>query len=334
MNATNKRMGLLAAASLLATAGFAGGAAAQDDELKFGYINKMGDHPWFVSEVNGARERATELGAELMHQDVQFDADLTITAFDTMVADGVAGIAIVVPDLALGPVIAQKAQEAGIPIVAVDDDIYFEDGTPVPYVGIDAFNIGRQVGGELVTLYNNAGWADNPDAVVRIASIEDQKIETCMKRNQGAEAAWMEAFPDWPADQILNIPYDGTMVSSVDAMATVLTGNPEVTHWIFWACNDDGVLGGVRALENAGYPADAGFGIGIDGSRVCDGLQSAEGFKGSMWFDSASHGATGIQVLYDHVVNGEPMPTEPIMMPAIYVTRDNFAEYQDRLGCQ
>ncbi|MGF1627071.1 MAG: substrate-binding domain-containing protein, partial [Alphaproteobacteria bacterium] len=275
-----------------------------------------------------------ELGAELMHQDVQFDADLTITAFDTMVADGVAGIAIVVPDLALGPVIAEKAQLAGIPIVAVDDDIYFEDGTPVPYVGIDAFNIGRQVGGELVTLYNNAGWADDPDAVVRIASIEDQKIETCMKRNQGAEAAWMEAFPDWPTDQILNIPYDGTMVSSVDAMATVLTGNPEVTHWIFWACNDDGVLGGVRALENAGYPADAGFGIGIDGSRVCDGLQSAEGFKGSMWFDSASHGATGIQVLYDHVVNGEPMPTEPIMMPAIYVTRDNFVEYQERLGCQ
>jgi L-arabinose transport system substrate-binding protein len=330
--ATGKR--LLAAATVLASAGLAAGASAQDGGLKFGYINKMGDHPWFVSEVEGARQRAAELGAELMHQDVQFDADLTITAFDTMVADGVAGIAIVVPDLALGPVIAQKAQEAGIPIVAVDDDIYFEDGTPVPYVGIDAFNIGRQVGGELVKLYDASGWADDPDAVVRIASIEDQKIETCMKRNQGAEAAWMEAFPDWPAEDILNIPYDGTMVSAVDAMATVLTGNPEVTNWIFWACNDDGVLGGVRALENAGYDADAGFGIGIDGSRACDGIQSAEGFKGSMWFDSASHGATGIQVLYDHVVNGEPMPTEPIMMPAIYITRDNFEEYRDRLGCQ
>ena len=331
--AMTKRWVLLAAASTLAATSLASGAGAQD-EIKFGYINKMGDHPWFVSEVAGARERAEELGAELMHQDVQFDADLTITAFDTMVGDGVAGIAIVVPDLALGPVIADKAAEAGIPIVAVDDDIYFADGTPVPYVGIDAFNIGRQVGQELVTLYNASGWADDEDAVVRIASIEDQKIETCMKRNQGAEASWMEAFPDWPADDILHIPYDGTMVSSVDAMSTVLTGNPEVTNWIFWACNDDGVLGGVRALENAGYGDDAGFGIGIDGSRACDGLQSAAGFKGSMWFDSASHGATGIQMLYDHVVNNEPMPTEPVMMPAIYVTRDNFAEYQDRLGCQ
>lgn len=323
----------LTAVTALTCAALTGTVLAQDGDLKFGYINKMGDHPWFVSEVAGAEARAAELGAGLMHQDVQFDADLTITAFDTMVADGVAGIAIVVPDVALGPVIADKAAAAGIPIVAVDDDIYFADGTPVPYVGIDAFNIGRQVGAELVTLYNQAGWAES-DAIVRIASIEDQKIETCMKRNHGAEAAWMEAFPDWSSDDILNIPYDGTMVSAVDAMSTVLTGNPEVTNWIFWACNDDGVLGGVRALENAGYDADAGFGIGIDGSRGCDGLQSSAGFHGTMWFDSATHGATGIQVLYDHVVNGVPMPTEPMMMPAIYVTRDNFDEYREKLGCQ
>jgi len=124
----------------------AGGGAVAQDDLKFGYINKMGDHPWFVAEVAGAEEKAEELGAELLVQDVQFNADLTITAFDTMVGDGVDGIAIVVPDRALGPVVARKAEEAGIPLVAVDDDIYFEDGTPVPYVGMNAYNIGRSVG--------------------------------------------------------------------------------------------------------------------------------------------------------------------------------------------
>ena len=43
-------------------------------------------------------------------QDVQFNADLTITTFDTMVGDGVKGIAIVVPDKALGPVVAREGQ--------------------------------------------------------------------------------------------------------------------------------------------------------------------------------------------------------------------------------
>ena len=66
--------------------------------MKFGYINKMGDHPWFVREVQGAKDKAAELGVDLLVQDVQFDANLAVTTFDTYVGDGVKGIAVVVPD--------------------------------------------------------------------------------------------------------------------------------------------------------------------------------------------------------------------------------------------
>jgi L-arabinose transport system substrate-binding protein len=85
----------------------------------------------------------------LMTQDVQFDANLALTTFDTMVGDGVKAIAIVVPDKALGPVVAEKAQKAGIRLIAVDDDIYTSDKKMVPYVGMNAETIGRQVGAEL-----------------------------------------------------------------------------------------------------------------------------------------------------------------------------------------
>src|SRR3954466_15016987 len=127
----------------------ASAAPAFADEIKLGYINKMGEHPWFVAEVAGAKSAATEAGVKLSTQDVQFNADLTLTTFDTMVGDGVKGIAIVVPDKALGPVIAEKAKAAKIPLVAVDDDIYYQDGTQVPYVGMNAYNIGARVGEEL-----------------------------------------------------------------------------------------------------------------------------------------------------------------------------------------
>ena len=53
--------------------------AARADEVKFGYINKMGEHPWFVSEVAGAKAEAGKLGVNLMTQDVQFDANLALT---------------------------------------------------------------------------------------------------------------------------------------------------------------------------------------------------------------------------------------------------------------
>ena len=155
-------LGTVAALTLLA-----GAAGAQ--EVKLGYINKMGDHPWFVSEVAGAKAKAKELGNELLVQDVQFDANLTITTMDTYLADGVKGIAIVVPDKALGPVVAKKAKDAGIPLIAVDDDITYEDGSPVPYVGIDALTIGKQVGTEIARQVKAAGW-DQDWSNVRVGS--------------------------------------------------------------------------------------------------------------------------------------------------------------------
>jgi L-arabinose transport system substrate-binding protein len=113
----------LTALALLASTG---AVWAQDDDLTIGYINKMGDHPWFVAEVEGAAEKAEELGVGFTSQDVQFNADLAITTMDTMIGDGVDGIAIVVPDRALGT--RGRGQGAGgrHPAIAVDDDFASE----------------------------------------------------------------------------------------------------------------------------------------------------------------------------------------------------------------
>jgi L-arabinose transport system substrate-binding protein len=310
----------------------AGTAGAQ--EVKLGYINKMGDHPWFVSEVAGARAKAKELGNQLLVQDVQFDANLTITTMDTYLADGVKGIAIVVPDKALGPVVAKKAKDAGIPLIAVDDDITNEDGSPVPYVGIDALTIGRQVGAEIARQVKAAGW-DKDWSTVRVGSVEDQKADTCMRRNRGAEEAFLAAFPEFPKANVVRIPYDNTMVNAIDVVGTTLTANPAVERWAFFSCNDDGVLGSVRAAENAGMPPQGVIGVGIDGSRSCEafGAGKPSGFTGTMWFDSATHGATAIAALHDNIASGKPLPMVTYM-PAILIGADNFADYKAKLGCK
>ena len=200
-------------------------ATARADDIKMGYINKMGEHPWFVAEVAGAKAEAGKLGVNLMTQDVQFDANLALTTFDTMVGDGVKAIAIVVPDKALGPVVAEKAEKAGIRLIAVDDDIYTSDKKMVPYVGMNAEAIGHQVGAELAKIYKAEGWDKFKD--VRIGSIEDQKADTCMRRNRGAEAAFLEAVPGFDKANIVRIPYDNHMESAVTAVTTTLTAHPD-----------------------------------------------------------------------------------------------------------
>lgn len=309
----------LTALALVLTA-VTGPALAED--IKIGFINKMGDHPWFVAEVAGAKAKAEELGASFVSQDVQFDANLTITTLDTMIGDGVDGIAIVVPDKALGPVVAAKAKEAGIPLIAVDDDITFEDGSPVPYVGMNAKNIGVAVGTQLAAIYNAEGWADKN---VRVVSIEDRKADTCMQRNMGAEEAFLAGVPGFDPANIIRVAYDNTMVNSIDVMTTTLTGNPEVTNWVFYSCNDDGVLGAARAMENAGYTADQGLGIGIDGSRACDafGGGTPSAFRGTMWLNSANHGRDAVAALVASIKDGTELPLATYSDPE-FINAENF----------
>jgi L-arabinose transport system substrate-binding protein len=320
--------------ALLSFAGFAGAiaasASAKADDIKMGFINKMGEHPWFVSEVAGAKAEAEKLGVRLSTQDVHFDANLALTTFDTMVGDGVKAIAIVVPDKALGPVVAEKAEKAGIRLIAVDDDIYTSDKKMVPYVGMNAETIGRQVGAEEARIYKAEGWDKFKD--VKIGSIEDQKADTCMRRNRGAEAAFLEAVPSFDKANIVRIPYDNHMESAITAVTTTLTAHPEAQHWIFYSCNDDGVLGGVRATENQGIPPKNVIGVGIDGSRACDAFGSGKptGFRGTMYIDSAKEGAEAVQLLYASVKNDTPLPGTTYVN-ADLITAATFGPYKDKL---
>ena len=113
--------------------------------MSFAYINKLDDNPWFVREVAGARAAAEELGIDFIHQGVQSDSNKALSALETSIASGIDAVIIVVPDQAIGPAVMQRAAEAGIPVVAVDDGIMDSDGNPAAFVGFEATAIGRQV---------------------------------------------------------------------------------------------------------------------------------------------------------------------------------------------
>ena len=77
------------------------------------------------------------------------------------------------------------------------------------------------------------------------------------------------------------------------------------------------------------------IGVGIDGSRSCEafGAGKPSGFRGTMWLNSATHGATAIAALHDNIASGKPLPMVTYM-PAILIGADNFADYKAKLGCK
>jgi L-arabinose transport system substrate-binding protein len=323
---------LVAAAALAAACGSdddgdsaATGGGAQAEDLKFAYLTKQGDVPYFVEQVAAAKERAKSLGVELVTQDLRLDTNLALSAMDTLISQGVDGIAIVVPDQAVGPAVIQKAESADIPLVAVDDTIKDRDGQLAPYIGIDNGAVGGQSGEAVAKLYADAPWKDDVDAT-GIASVELKDLDVCNQRTDGAKEKFFAANPDFPKDQMVSVPYDGSTNAAIDAMSTVITANQQYAHWLVWSCNDAGVQGAVRALERAGIKGDDVIGVGLDGSLACDEFKRGDsGFQASLYLDPTNEGKAAVQALHDFQVDGKPLPKE-LFFPGTYVDRQNVGE--------
>lgn len=309
-------------------------ATAQNETIQIAYLTKHLDNPWFVNETAGAQALADKYGdLELTIQDLQFDANLALSAMDTVIGAGVDGILIVVPEQQIGPAVMQKAADAGIPLMTVDDEIQDANGNFAPHVGFNTADMGKAVATRANEFFAEDGWGNMADANIRIVSIEQQTLSVCMQRTDAANATWMALHPDWPEDHIIHLPYENTLVSAIDVMGPVITANPDVTHWILWSCNDDGVMGAVRALEQNGVPASNIIGVGLNGHLACDEWKKPEatGFRATIYNRSASHGEFAVMAMYNHIKYGVPLPVR-IVAPGTPVTPDNMA-IMDFPGC-
>jgi L-arabinose transport system substrate-binding protein len=317
------------AATLVVLTACGGGntTSGTPQNVKIAFLTKHLDNPWFVSETGGAKDLAATLGVKLTVQDLQFDANLALTAVDTVIGTGTKGIIIVVPDQKIGPSVISKATAAKVPIMAVDDTIKDQSGTPAPFVGFDAPKLGDQVGGAVADLYTKAGWAGDSSKVVRAVSIEQNTLSVCSQRTDASTAAFLQKAPSFGSQNVLHIPYDGTLNGSLNVMSTVITAHSNVTNWLFWSCNDDGVLGGIRALENHGVPSSRAIGVGLGGNLTCGEFNKSQvtAFAATTYVNSANEGKAALQEMYDKIVHNKAIPVSTLV-PATLVTRDNFKQ--------
>lgn len=295
------------ALAVAATMAFSGYAMAED--IKMARIVKQGSDPFFVDETKGMRAMAEELGIELLVQNVELDADLTMTTMDTVIAAGVQAIALTVPDQSIGPAVIAKAKESGVLLIAPHDPISDADGNPAPFISWSSPEMGKAVGEEAARIYNELGWADQ-DVEIRIAAMETSTIDVCMQRSDFATEAFQKAVAGFE-DKVLHIPaVPETVEYAITSMATVATANPQVTHWLIWACSDNPVVGAIRALEQAGFSGEQIIGVGIGGQLACAEWAAPKetGFRSVVFLDAGDSGRVIIKTLYDHLKSGEPLP--------------------------
>lgn len=328
---------LLAVATLTLLAGIITGCGKKSESpgpaiaapaaaaIKIGFLVKQPEEPWFQSEWKGAEKAARKYGFEVVKLGVT-DGEKVLAAIDNLAALGAKGFVICTPDVRLGPAIVNKAKQAGLKVITVDDQFVGPDGkfmTDVPYLGMSATKIGESVGAALAVEMAARHWSA---AETGACVVTFEELDTARSRTDGAIAALKAA--GFPEKQIFKTPQKTTDVpGSFDAANILLTQHPAVKHWLICALNDTGVLGAVRATEGRGFAAADVIGIGINGTDCIDELRKSKptGFHGSMRVSALSEGFRTSEMLYQWAQDGVTPPLDT-RTTGIFMTRANLEQ--------
>ncbi len=316
-------------ALIIAAPTFAGGQQETgDDGLKFGYISKMLTHPWFIEESAGIEAKCKELGIPYVSIDANLDDETFMFAMDNMIAQGVDGLMFCITDPQLGPVVVDKAREAGIAVLTIDDNIVDSSNKPVPHVGMPTTEVGFQGGKALAEIARERGFFDEGN-VVKVMSITVSFKTFLLERTLGYHEALKEFAPEIPdANYIMEDNKTGMFEDVVPVASSILNANPDATHWIITGINDDSALAPLRVMEEAGFPMENVLACGLGGYKT-----SYEEFQKDT--DSYivnktqpyNEGYKAAELMYEYLINGKALP-EITYVPGTIVTKETYKDFE------
>lgn len=295
------------------------------EDLTIAYIPKRLDQGYFQSEAAGVQAKADELGIETLVLDARFDANTMSSQVDAAINQGAKGIILITVDQQMGPALMTRAEQAGVTVLALDDPIEDAAGDPVPFLGYDFDQIGADVGAQLASLATDRAW---PVADLGVAALTFDEVSSCTTRTEATKESLLANLSGLTEEQIIETNYAGANTDgALQAMQGLLTSHPEIQHWLVYSCNEEGVVGAVRALEAAGVD-DGSCGVGI-GDGALAGIEMLKpeenAYCANLFIDGEGNGALAVQQLYDALVDGESLPEETLS-PGVVVTRENAAE--------
>ncbi|MCX4791130.1 MULTISPECIES: substrate-binding domain-containing protein [unclassified Streptomyces] len=285
-----------------------------DGKISLTYLQKQGDQEYFVGEAAGARAKADELGIDLKIVNLGNDANKTVGEVQSAVAQKTNGVIIVVPDPAVGPQVVHTAEDGKVALLTSDDQICSTGPDPascgkadlVPRVGFSGAQMGEEVGKRAASEFKKAGWKASD---TRIISAWKQDVTVCGDRVNASKKAFDAAVP---GVKTINVATDNTPTGAQDKIAATITANSKVKNWVVWGCNDENVMGGVTALQNAGTSPANIIGVGLGAYLACKEWQSDKpsGMKAALFINGKDVGALAVQTMYDKLKHGKDFPQE------------------------
>lgn len=324
------------------------------DKLTIGWTEITLGNPWFVSAMNSAKRTAEKYGYDLDVQVADGDPAKTSAQVDTFIARGVDVIVIDPTDLASAAADAERAVDAGIPVIAIgtvpDESPIVTTVTWNPY--INGFLAGRYVARQMpidkdvnfATLIGRVGNSTSESRVNGMVSGFTYERGLMLGKEWSEEDGMLAGFN---AFQALNT---GGSFTSEELKYSILAQG--VAHWteegglnatediltahgdkldLIMAGNDFMAMGALRALENQGMKGKIQVAASADGFRNALELVKSGDLMATGLFSGSHVGEGAIELIhqiFDQGFDANNMPMGSFLPPET-VTPTNVDQYYD-----
>lgn len=296
--------------------------AASGDTVTIGWSGPEADHGWLGAINTGAINAAENFDdVELLQAEGTNDANQQIAAVEKFINDGVDAIVLLPTDGAALTQVAQKAMDAGIPVINVDREFSSTFASRATILG-DNYGMGVSAG-----TYICEELGGQSDAVVaEIAGIDS--LPLTQDRSQGfadaLEGCGLEVGP--------RVAADFTVAGGESAASQLLSANPQIDA--IWNHDDDQGVGVMAAIDAAGR--DEFFMVGGAGSvNMMDRIAADDSVMKATVIYPSTQAADGIAlarlIAQDKTMSDLITPSVPfrIVLDAPVVTKDNVDEFID-----
>jgi ABC-type sugar transport system substrate-binding protein len=279
--------------------------------LKIGFMNTNLSNEFQVAMLDAAREKAEELGIELVEQDGQGDAAKQVSQMEQLISQKVDAIVMAPYDKdACAPAVT-KAKEAGIPLIIVNSTVNNMDQA-LAYVGSD-----DKVAGEMA-MTKLAEEIGGKGEIMMIRGPIGNSAE--VGRTEGVNTV-LEEYSD--ISIVVDEPADWDREKAMKLMENKLQGDSNIVGVM--AQNDEMAIGAQKAIEAAGKQ-DTIKVIGID--AIPDALTAVEQGKliATVFQDARGQASKALEVAVA-AAKGETIDSE-YLIDFKLITSDNVAEYK------
>lgn len=299
-------------------AGLGCGRGGDSGKLKVGYVVNYMSHEWYQNICTAARQRAAELGVDLVIADANLDVAAQISKAENLIAQGVKVLVLTPVDAKALDALVRQAKEAGLYVIT--------ESNPVPgsdtYVGIDNKESGKKAG-RWYAEYAKSNQIEPQILIIGLPNFED-----CRLRVEGFKEALAESGIVYTIAQ--EVDGQGLKEKAFKVAQDALTAHPEVNA--IFGINDDSTTGGMAAYQAAGLDQTklTAIGFGLEGIVGQTALLGHTPYKAVL---AMFPNFVGLSLVEAAVAlgKGEALPPH-YETPTIVLTPENFKTYYRQEG--